>query len=130
MAISVEIRRLAVKAYEDGVGCYEEVANLFDVGSASLKRWMARYRESGSIDPLPHGGGTEHRIDDEGAEFIKGLLTERPDISLEEICRRYNRQYETDVSVSTVGRCVRARLNFRRKKKPTGPRSKMRRTCR
>ena len=119
MAVSMEIRRLAVKAYKDGFGCYEHVAGMFEIGSASLKRWVSRERRTGSIERLPRGGGVTRKIDEAGASFISESLNQRPDMGLEELQRAYNAKFSTSVSVSTIGRCVRNRLRFRRKKSRT-----------
>lgn len=125
MTTSVKIRELAVDAYESGAGTYEEVAGLFGAGSASLKRWVRQKRTTGSVEPLPRGGGTKPLIDERGEKFIREALQKQPDLGLEELRDLYNRRRRRGrVSVSTIGRCVRERLKLPRKKRLTAQSNK------
>ena len=45
--------------------------------------WAQRWKETGSVAAKPSGGSTSPL--EEHAEFLLGLVTERPDITLEEI---------------------------------------------
>ena len=120
---SVELRERAVAAYLDGDGTIEEVAGLFQIGPASLKRWIWLFRKQGDLEPKPHGGGADPRVDDKGLEILKKLVEAAPDASLDEICARYCRRRRTSLSVSTIGRAIRRRLGLVRKKSPTEPRN-------
>ena len=115
---SVDFRERVVRAYKNGVGSYEYVGDVFVVGSASVKRWVRLDRETGSVEPRPHGGGCEFFIDDKGLSLLKIFLAEDASASLEELRDRYNRRRRTSVSSSTVGRAIRDRLKITRKKRP------------
>ncbi len=121
---------MAVSAYEGGVGSYECVADLYGAGSASLKRWVRRKREYGTVEPSPHSGGTKLRVDERGLELLKGWVESQPDLSLDELRDKYNKRRRTDVSTATIGRAIRDRLGLRRKKRATDRSSKTRRECR
>lgn len=127
MAHSLEIRTRAVDAYLDGAGSYEYVAKLLQVGSASLKRWVWRTNDTGRVEPARHGGGVEPVIDDRGLKWLRMTLAAKNDLTLEELRCRYNRRFREAVSTSTMGRAVRERLAWPRKKRRTGPRSETRR---
>ena len=58
----VELRIRVVAAYESGSGSYPEVAALFEVGEASVKRWVRLKRRVGDVAPSPKGGGTPSTI--------------------------------------------------------------------
>jgi len=120
MAHSLEIRKRAVDAYLDGAGSYEYVSKLLQVGSASLKRWVWRAEETGLVEPARHGGGVEPVIDDGGLEWLRAALEAKNDLTLEELCSRYNRRFREAVSTSTIGRAVRERLLWPRKKRRIG----------
>ncbi|WP_424521963.1 IS630 transposase-related protein, partial [Rubrivirga sp.] len=49
MAISTDLRRRAVDAYERGDDSIPTVAARFAVGEASLGRWLRRKRQTGSV---------------------------------------------------------------------------------
>ena len=61
-AHSVELRIRVVGAYESGVGSYPEVAAQFDVGEASVRRWVRLQRRHGDVAPTPKAGGMPSRI--------------------------------------------------------------------
>lgn len=123
MTHSIEIRERAVDAYLGGAGSYEYVAGLFATGSASLKRWVRKKREKGTVDPEPRGGGPKPLVDENGLKMLRRWLSKKSDMTLPEIRDKYNGGRRSSVSVSTIGRAVRERLGLPRKKKPTGRRS-------
>ena len=48
-ALSEDLRRRAVDAYEDAEGTLEEVAARFCIGTATLTRWNRVWRETGGF---------------------------------------------------------------------------------
>ena len=123
MAHSMEIRRRAVDAYLSGAGSYEFVSDLLQVGSASLKRWVSRKRNTGNIDRAPHGGGVDPIIDEDGLKWLEAELKVKNDLTLGDLCTRLCRRFRETVSPATMGRAVRERLQWPRKKRRTGRRS-------
>lgn len=119
--INTEIREAAVRAYSSGVGSYSFVAAVFAIGSATLKRWVRRRRETGSVEPAAQKHGPDPKIDDRGLRALKTACEERPDISLTELRDLYNKGRREPVSTSTIGRAVRSILNLQRKKKSYRP---------
>ena len=61
-AHSIELRIRVVAAYESGAGSYPEVAARFDVGEASVKRWVHLQRREGDVAPTPKADGMPSRI--------------------------------------------------------------------
>lgn len=53
----VALRERVVAAYEAGKGSYPEIADLFGVGEASVKRWVWLKRKLGHLEPKAAGGG-------------------------------------------------------------------------
>jgi len=125
--ISVEIRERAVAAYESGAGSLEYVSELFQIGTASLKRWRRMLRETGFVKPLPRRYGPSPHIDEYGLSKLKSICEAQPDLTLPELRDKYNRQCHDNVSESTIGRAVRERLNLPRKKRVTTRSNKIRR---
>ena len=60
-----------------------EAAEQFDVGVSSAIRWMQRFREDGTCEPMPRGGSTSPL--EKYAQQILALNRERPDFTLDEI---------------------------------------------
>ena len=49
----VSLRSRVVTAYEAGEGSYATLAEQFQVGTATVKRWVAQYRREGHVRPKP-----------------------------------------------------------------------------
>jgi transposase len=64
-------------------------------------------------------------VDEEGGEFIRGVLAEAPDLTLKELCERYEGRFGRAVSKSSMDRALR-RLKVTRKKSLLRPKAKER----
>jgi transposase len=93
----VAFRGRAVAAYESGEGGYHELAAVFGVGYRTLQRWVAQYRATESVAPLPRGGGWRSPI---MLVVLHGVVRERPDGTSDELCREYNRRVGRAASTS------------------------------
>lgn len=118
---SQDLRERVVRAVMDGASCHE-AAGAFEVSASSAIRWVARWRETGSVAAKPMGGKRSPL--DAHKEWLLALVAAEPDLTLEEIRGRL-RQRRIVVAASSVWRfCDRHNLTF--KKKParsrTGPR--------
>ena len=58
---SIELRERVVGAYEAGIGSYPEIAKIFNLGEATVKRWVWRYRAQGDVVPDKKRG--RYRVD-------------------------------------------------------------------
>ena len=84
--IPVEVRRRIVDAFDQGY-TREEIAELFQVGSASAARFLARQRNTGSLEPSPRPGRTP--VLDERAEArMREWIKEQSDLTLGELRER------------------------------------------
>ena len=84
---AVALRERAVRAYERGDGAYDEVAAVFEVDSRTLQRWVARWRELGTVAPKPRGGGWRSPID---LAVLHAVVRGVPDATVDEFCAEYN----------------------------------------
>ena len=55
-AVSQDLRKRVVKAYEDGEGSFCVLGLRFGVGEASVNRWVSLKRKFGHVTPKPRGG--------------------------------------------------------------------------
>lgn len=83
-ALSLDLRVRVLAAVEAG-SSHRQAAERFGVSAASVSRWRALARESGSPRAGPLGGDRRSgRIEAQG-ELICVLLEETPDITVEEL---------------------------------------------
>ena len=101
----VELRIRVVTAYESGAGSYPEIAGRFEVGEASVRRWVRLQRRKGDVTPTPKGGGTPSTIT---LDQIEVALTKVRDATAGELTAEVNRKRRRPdrVHVSSVKRAL------------------------
>lgn len=118
---SQDLRDRVLHACDGGMPT-QEVARVFLVSKAWVRRLKQRRRESGETAPRPMGGATVIKID---PARLRGLVDAQPDATLKELVQRLN----IDVSLSGVSAALhRLGLSFKKRRSP--PRSRSGRTSR
>ncbi len=102
-------------ALDSGKYSIEEVAELFGVGTRSLYRWRALRKERGTLSPLPHKSGNLPRVDAQGAQVVRQILDEEPDLTIPQTMVYFIERTDRSCSVSAMGRAIR-KLGLTRKK--------------
>ena len=125
-AYSTDFRRKVVQAYETGRGSQRALAQLFGVSLSFVQELLQRYRQTGSGEPKPHGGGTPGKVLTHLAEVAR-LHMQPPDASLAKRCAQLAESVQVRVSRMTMSRALE-RLGLTRKKRrstrPNGTRMK------
>jgi transposase len=83
-AYSMDLRKRVLAACDASKGT-KEVARLFDVSEAWVRRLKQRRREWGRIEPLPRNSGRKPVLDEAGRERLAALVRRKPDATLEEL---------------------------------------------
>lgn len=122
-ALSLDLRRRIIAAWLEQVGTWQQIADRFGVGVATVDRLVARYRETGDVAPTRQKYGSDPILTDSDVEIVRKLLEKRPDSTLPELVRALEEEHGISVSRSTIGRTVRERLGWTRKKRPSSRRS-------
>ena len=101
----VELRRRVVTAYQAGEGSFATIAARFAVDKSSVKRWVRRHRDEGTLEPRTRGGGTPSAIT---APELDALLAELGDANAGEITAAFNRRRRgrNRVHVSSIKRAL------------------------
>jgi transposase len=113
---SQDLRERVIRACDDQVGSRQQIAALFGVSTAWIRRLLQRRRETGSFAALPCGGARHVKMDEPRCGRLLVLVTEQPDASLAELHDRLG----APVHLSTIGRAL-IRLGLTVKKKSSGP---------
>ncbi len=116
---SIDLREKIVLAYKNKKCSTLKLAKRFNVSKGFVISLLNRLKETGKVDPKPHGGGQHPAIDSEGEAFLKELLKKQPDLILEEIRIEYNKYFKRIVGRSTIDRTLK-RMNVTRKKRLDG----------
>jgi len=91
------------------------VVRLFGVSSPTITRWRRRRRETGSLAPSPRPGPPAVKMGPLRAGLGRQLEA-RPDATLEEHCREWERTNGTRVSTATMSRVITGHFGWTRKK--------------
>ncbi len=115
---SIDLRERVLMTVDAGEGTQEEIAQRFRVSARWLRKLLARRAATGSIAPVPNGGGRKPLFQGEAAEALRAAVRANPDATLQEL------REATGFTgcLMTVGRAIK-RLKITRKKSPCGPRS-------
>jgi transposase len=112
--------RMRVIDFVEGGGSRREAAEQFQVSASSAIRWMQRFHEDGTCEPMPRGGSTSPL--DEYLQPILALIREKPDLTLNEIVSALHKR-RIPGSRSALSRFF-ARHGITFKKKHAGGRAK------
>lgn len=113
-----ELRVRVIRLVEGGAS-RREAADQFDVSVSSAIRWVQRFRDDGTSDPMPRGGSTSPL--EKYAERVRALIREQPDLTLDEMALALRKQ-RIRASRSALSRFF-ARHGITVKKKPASSRA-------
>jgi len=119
-AYSLDMRKHVMMAVEEGVQTRKEIADTFGVTTRWIRMLVQQYRETGSIEPLPHGGGREEKFTPERLRRLKALVDKKPSATLDEL-RKASR---VACCSMTVARALK-QLGYTRKKRRYVPANKI-----
>ena len=116
----MDLRDRVVGACDDGVLTREEIAEVFGVSTAWVRRLLQRRRERGSYASLDGRRGRKPAYRGAALARLERLLAAQPDATLEELRDRSG----VSCSVVTVFNTLN-RLDYRLKKRRCGRRSRI-----
>jgi transposase len=105
-AYSLDLRRRVVEAVDNQRGTLDEIAEDFSVSRAFIKKLIKQRRDSNSIAPLPHAGGTMALLDEKKLSILKSRIAEKSDSTLDELCLYLEDKSRIKVSRSTMWRAI------------------------
>ncbi len=115
--LSLDLRERIVGAYNRGEGSQAKIAERFGVSPSSVKRLLKQWRTTGSLKPRKPGAPSVFILSQEQHRMVARWIEAEPDLTQEELARRFAAETSLRVSPRTMGR-VRARLGLTRKKRP------------
>src|SRR5258708_3244704 len=117
-AYAIDLRERIVQAEANGRPP-REAARRFGVGVNTVKRYVVRQQQTGSLARYPIAGGPR-RIGREQEAWLRARLEAAPDATLAEHGAWWAEQHGQSVSVATMWR-ARPRLGRARTKRPSAP---------
>lgn len=111
---SMDLRERVLAARQDGLS-QAAIAERFQVSEHTVYTWLRRWREEGTLEPKPHGGGTPPAVDAQGASILRAIVRHENDLTLEEYRERYHARTGVRMSTSALWRAL-DKLELTRKK--------------
>ena len=87
-AYSMDLRVRIVQAYLAQDGSQTELAERFEVSDRWLRKLLCQERQTGSIRPLPHGGGRQRIVTGDKEDLLLKAIADTPDATLDELRER------------------------------------------
>ena len=84
---SVDLRQRIITAYQAKEGSQRQLAERFKVSFSFVRDLTRRYRQTGSVEPKPHGGGAVAKLGSAQLPIVEALVEAQPDAILEEFMR-------------------------------------------
>jgi len=112
---STQIREAIIRASRDQGLTYEAIADMLGIGRATVNQIWRRKRETGSVAPLPRGGGNRSPLRGEAAIQLRALVASRADLTAAELAVELRRQFGLKTSRSSVQRAL-VRMDYTLKK--------------
>ncbi len=108
---SQDFRQKIIDAYNNQEGSQREIAQRFCVSLSFIQNLLKRYRNSGTLDPRPHGGGQSPKLNQDQMKVLAQLLQENPNLTLAQLCHKLELMIGVRISRATMGRIIK-KLNL------------------
>jgi transposase len=124
-AYSMDLRKRVLAACDGGKQT-KEVAQLFSVSPAWIRRLKQRRREDGSIAPRPLKRAGKPKLDSAARAKVLEMVNHKPDSTLEELRGRIERELNIRISIGALWETLRQmKLSFKKSRR-TRPSSRVR----
>jgi len=114
-AYSIDFRQKIIDTYQQEKISQRKLANRFNVALSFIYKLLKQYRETGNIEPLPHGGGVQFKLNEEQIAILGELIEKNNDATLEELRVLLHEKTQITISRATIGRYT-SRLKYTVKK--------------
>ena len=105
-AYSLDLRERVLDAYLADKETINEIAARFDVNRSTVVKWVALYRETGSVAARETKPGPTSTVTPKHILVLRKIIARRPDLTYDELTERWNRALGTNRHRSTTVRVV------------------------
>ena len=115
-AYSLDLRQKIVEAYYKDDISQRKLARQFGVATSFVQKLLKQARETGNLAPKVRISQTPTKLNAEQLEVLRQLVDEDNDATLRELCHRLHERTRVLISISTMDRMLRNKLNITVKK--------------
>ena len=114
-AYATDLRQKIIDAY-NSEGSFRNISQRFSVSRSFVQKLVGRYRDTGLVSALPHGGGQKSKLNSVQIEILRQIVIDNNDATLKELCELLTAKAQIQISKSTMDRLLQ-KLKLTRKKK-------------
>lgn len=103
--LSQDLRERVTRAYERKEGSFQALGVRFDIGEATVNRWVTQKRKSGGLEPKPRGG-SKPKLSAAQRETLHAWVLEECDATLAMLVERAHKEFGVQVSISSMSRTL------------------------
>lgn len=122
---SNDLRQKFFQAYDRGDGSLKELAKRFGVSEDWAKKLSARRAKTGQIELRAWRHGPQSQVTSAIREWMERQMRRQPDLTLEELQQRLEREQQLHLSVGWIWTLLR-RWGLRHKKNRSAPKNRTR----
>ena len=124
---STDLRERVIGAWQEG-NPQAWIVETFQISVSSLKRYISRYRQTGSVEATIQGR-EQPLIKTDQRSAVQAMVDESPDATVEGYCEEWEKRTGQRVSASTMSRALQ-RFDRPRKKRRSAPQNATKRPVR
>lgn len=117
-AYSTDLREKIISAWQNGEGGKTEIARRFKVNRSTVYKYIKLLKETGSLERRPRKNLHLIKIDLEGQQYLKKQVLNKPEITLEELKKRFTKKFNIVISTSAISYHLNILKLSRKKKQP------------
>ncbi len=114
-SLSKELREKIVNAYDRGIGTIKEVAEIFDITSRTVAKYLQIQRVTGDLTPKSSPGRSPI-LTEKNLGIIREIILLNKDGTLQDFRDEFFKKTGEFVAISTIQNACK-KLNIRRKKR-------------
>lgn len=103
-AYSVDFRQKIIDVRQTEKLSIRALAQRFQVSKHFVETLLKLYQETGSVQPRPHGGGAQPKLNAEQLHQLETLVEQHNDATLAELAEMLHQETEIRLSPTTVHR--------------------------
>jgi transposase len=114
--LSSDLRERVLQAYQETEESFSAIARRFKISDDSVRRYVAKFKERGIVEPEPHGGGMPAVIGFDQVDKLASVLAVKPDATLDQMVVTYKKMHGQEVTRTAMHRAL-VRFGISSKKK-------------
>lgn len=112
---SLDLRDRIISAYQAGETSTKQLATQFQVSGETVRRYLIRFKTTGSVNPDPHGGGRKAIIGLQEVAKLAEIVGVKPDDTIAKMSQKYTKRFGVKMGTSSMQRAL-ARFGITSKK--------------